>query len=962
MTNYAPGMRIVVRDEEWTIKKVERNQLGNEALYCAGVSPLVKDRDAIFLTDLEGIEVVNPSKTRLVPDASSNFTRSLLYLESQWRRQIPTDSALGIGARAAMDDLPYQLEPARIALSRPRQRILIADAVGLGKTLEAGVLLSELIARGKGRRILVVTTKSMTAQFQREMWTRFTIPLVRLDSKKIRDIRAQLPTNYNPFSYYDKTIVSIDTLKRDLEYRVHLENSYWDVIVIDEAQNVAERGARQAQRARLAKLLADRSDAMIMLSATPHDGRARSFASLMNMLDPTAIANPTNYTKEDIRGLCVRRFKKDVKDQASGAFLERRVELARSRATSAEEAAFDVFTAMKLRMDADRSSAVGGGMLFKTTLEKALFSSPAACVKSIEERVKKLRARVAEKARKGATDENAAYDIDALEAFRAALLEITPERFSRYQRLLELLADKEYGWNPKAKNDRVVIFTERIETMKFLAETLRRDLKMTEAQIRTISGADSDVDQQKIVEEFGRDESPVRVLVASDVASEGLNLHYLCHRLIHFDVPWSLMVFQQRNGRVDRYGQSERPDIRYMLVECENKRIRGDMRIFEILVQKEQEALKNIGDPALLMGKFNIEGEELVVAEAIESGADETAFEEALDSSEAELDPFEAMFADATDEAANAAPRDVKERATLFTDADYLRRAADYLSSSDHPGALCDDAFTAHNLQVVSGVEASVNAGMRARFDALLPEEARPQGKSLKLSDDKDFVMKEIRRSMSKSAEDGSWPAIHYLWSLHPIFGWLNEKCALLFKRGEAPILGLQHGLDPDETIFICSGMIPNKRSTPIVDEQFGLAYRGGAYQGALTMSEVVKRGKLREKQANAGAVSDSRRSSAQSLLPDAVERARAFMSERYEATNKVMQAKLDEELQKLTELAEKHKNYQRTLFETEAKKSEHERMIDRLFDKFVLWANETYTIQNNAQIKVVAVLTGAEE
>lgn len=152
-----------------------------------------------------------------------------------------------------MDLMSYQLDPAKLSLQRPRQRILIADAVGLGKTLEAGILMSELIVRGKGKRILVVTVKSMMTQFQKEMWNRFTIPLVRLDSNQIQKIRASLPSNYNPFFYYDKAIISIDTLKRDVEYRTHLENACWDIIVIDEAQNVAERGDHQAQRSRLGK-------------------------------------------------------------------------------------------------------------------------------------------------------------------------------------------------------------------------------------------------------------------------------------------------------------------------------------------------------------------------------------------------------------------------------------------------------------------------------------------------------------------------------------------------------------------------------------------------------------------------------------------------------------------------------------------------------------------------------------
>lgn len=334
MTDYAPGMRAVIRDEEWLIKKIETNSLGHQVLQCVGITPLVRNRDTIFLTDLEQIQIVDPASIQLIADSSPFFKRSLLYLESQWRQQLPTDRNLHIGHKAAMDPMPYQLDPTKLSLQRPRQRILIADTVGLGKTLEAGILMSELIARGKGKRILVVTVKSMMTQFQKEMWNRFTIPLVRLDSNRIQKIRASLPSNYNPFFYYDKTIVSIDTLKRDVEYRTHLEKAYWDIIVIDEAQNVAERGDHQAQRSRLAKLLANRSDTMIMLSATPHDGRAKSFASLMNMLDPTAIADPENYTPEDIKGLCIRRFKNDVKDQVNGSFLERQVTLEHCHASA----------------------------------------------------------------------------------------------------------------------------------------------------------------------------------------------------------------------------------------------------------------------------------------------------------------------------------------------------------------------------------------------------------------------------------------------------------------------------------------------------------------------------------------------------------------------------------------------------------------------------------------------------
>lgn len=236
---------------------------------------------------------------------------------------MPNDERIHVGHQAAMDLVQCQLDPARQALARPRQRILIADAVGLGKTLEAGILVSELIARGRGRRILVLVLKSMLTQFQKEFWNRFTIPLTRLDSIGIQRVRRRIPTNHNPFYYYDKTIISIDTLKQAAEYRTYVEQAWWDVVVIDEAHNVADRGTASL-RSHPARLLARRSDTLIMLSATPHDGKARSFASLMNMLDPTAIADPDDYTAEDFRGkgLVVRRFKKDIQHEvreASGA-------------------------------------------------------------------------------------------------------------------------------------------------------------------------------------------------------------------------------------------------------------------------------------------------------------------------------------------------------------------------------------------------------------------------------------------------------------------------------------------------------------------------------------------------------------------------------------------------------------------------------------------------------------------
>ena len=607
-TSFAPGARVEIRDAEWVIRKAEMTPNG-QALHVTGLSDPVKDRSAIFLSDLEDIRILRPEDTELVPDRSPAFRSSLLFLESLLRRTPPTDERIHIGHRGAMNPAPYQLHPTARALGQTRQRILIADAVGLGKTLEAGILVSELIRRGRGRRILVVTVKSMMTQFQKEFWSRFTIPLVRLDSAGIQRVYSRLPAGMNPFHHYDRTIISVDTLKQDVQYRTFLEKAWWDIIIIDEAHNVAERGGGISQRARLARLLSERSVTLILLSATPHDGKARSFASLMNMLDPTAIADPSDYGPEDIKGLFIRRFKKDIQNQAAGAFRDRKILTLECRASREEEEAFSCLAGLELSRKADRST---GDLLFRIVLEKALFSSPAACLQTLRNRLQKLR--------KEGGPETAA-DIGALAALEEKVAAISPEHLGRYRTLLETLRNHpELAWDGSDPGDRLVIFSERLETLHWLKRNLLDDLGLPENAVAVLHGGMSDTEQQRLVEDFGKENAPVRLLLASDVASEGINLHYLCHRLVHFDIPWSLMTFQQRNGRIDRYGQTKPPLIAYLKTKAENERIRGDLRILELLIRKDEEAVRNIGDPSVFLGLYSEEEEERWTAGMMQSG------------------------------------------------------------------------------------------------------------------------------------------------------------------------------------------------------------------------------------------------------------------------------------------------------------------------------------------------------
>ncbi len=156
-----------------------------------------------------------------------------------------------------------------------------------------------------------------------------------------------------------------------------------------------------------------------------------------------------------------------------------------------------------------------------------------------------------------------------------------------------------------------MIFSERIGTLDWLEGRLTTDLCLSAEMIGRIDGGsvEADVKTQRVIADFGQKSSPLRILLASDMASEGLNLHFQCHRLIHFDLPWSLLRFQQRNGRIDRYGQDRPPHIYYFVGESRHPKVR-DMWVLEKLVEKDPAAQDGVGDPAVFLGAGDADPEE----------------------------------------------------------------------------------------------------------------------------------------------------------------------------------------------------------------------------------------------------------------------------------------------------------------------------------------------------------------
>jgi hypothetical protein len=917
---------------------------------------MVRNREAIFLSALDQIEVIDPRETELIDDPSPGFKASLLYLEARLRHTVPATDALVLGHQGVMDPLPFQLDPTYRVLKQLRPRLLIADTVGLGKTLEAGILTAELIRRGKGRRILVVTTRAMMRQFQQEFWSRFSIALTRLDSAGIQRIRRRIPANHNPFQYLDRTIISVDTLKRDGEYRHYLEKAWWDIIIIDEAHNVSFKGNR-TQSNRLADLLARRSDALILLTATPHNGKKESFASLMRMLDPTVLPAKADYTKGDVDHLFVRRFKSDVRDQIRQEFPEREVFKFSGVATPAENVAFDALASLKLKADEGTREGV---MLFRTTLEKALFSSPAACLQTLDERVRRTRAKDA-----------AHPDLPSLQDLREAVAAIQPEQFSKFQELVRRLrgqpgstGDTErWHWTGKVADDRLVVFTERIETLKFLHEHLPRALGLPESAVAILHGQLPDDDMQKIVEDFGKTLSPLRILIASDVASEGLNLHYCAHRLVHFDIPWSLMVFQQRNGRVDRYGQTRKPQIAYCMTEPTHEKIRGDLRNIEILIDKDTEVARNIGDPSSFMGLYDEELETAKVAECIEAGMSAESFAAEIAATATDgLDWLDSVYANAPAMANSADPSTqvqpgvpTSESQSFFpNNFAYARNALDWLHAlnpREQPSARCDEAKQSLAFQP--------NADLAMLLERELAPEMWPNDNVFALSASRD----EVDRAIHHARDTQEWPAIQYLWPIHPILQWLDYKMLALFGRQKAPVVRVPRGLAAGESIVLLTGQIPNRRGQSVLAEWLGVHLdASGRALTTLPLADVMARTGL----GTGNLINDGSVVAVpewKSRLAPALDEAAKVMREKKREFDAHLGQSLKEELNRLRELRSRHAAQLELDFAltpdalAQSRKKKREAETNDLFAQYQQWARQTLELDDRAQFTVLALL-----
>ena len=804
-TSIAPGTLVIVRDEEWLVTGVEHTTDGR-LLRCQGLSELVRDTTASFYEGLDAdLRVLDPAEAIVVADDSPHYRRSRLWLEATLRKTaVPLDgTALTISVDMLANPLGYQQAAVRKALDQAnlRTRILLADAVGLGKTLEIGMILSELIRRGRGERILVVTPRHVLEQMQNEMWSRFAIPFVRLDTLGIQRVRQKLPATRNPFSYFKRVIISIDTLK-SRQYLDHLRRQPWDAVVIDESHNVTNSETLNNQ---LVRVLAPNTDALILASATPHNGKPESFAELIRLLEPTAVRPDGTVIEEEVRRLVIRRHRHspEVASEVGADWAERKEpQNWLVPASDAENQVARELDEVWLHPAAGTSPYSGSAAsLFPWTLAKAFLSSPAALLDSIKERIGRLDKHPA------AAQER---EIEALLRLEALARKADDTSSGKYAQLLAYL--RQLGVGPDSTM-RAVIFAERVRTLKWLQGRLQADLVLGPKQAVILHGGLTDQEQQDVVESFKKTSSPIRVLITGDLASEGVNLHEQCHELIHYDIPWSLIRIEQRNGRIDRYGQRHPPQITTLLLNPDTETFSGDLRVLSRLIEKEHEAHSALGDAASLMGKYDVGAEEDEIRKVLAGKAslDEVVKEtQAVKAENSIAGMLARIMAGAAAPGVSPAPAvDAAARSSLYpSQVAFLENALyEAYQVPAAPAAAGGVGWRDYGPQQI--VELIPPRDLRQRLE-VLPQSYLAERKVIerfKLVTSKARGKALLADALSDES-DSSWPEAHYLGPLHPVIDWAADRAMASLGRNQ---VFAARG-DVDHPTILLLGTLTNRR------------------------------------------------------------------------------------------------------------------------------------------------------
>ena len=499
----------------------------------------------------------------------------------------------------------FQLDPLVRAIGMARANLLIADDVGLGKTIEAGLVIQEMLLRHRARTVFIVCPASLQEKWRLEMLEKFGLEFKIVNSDYVRQLRRDRGIHANPWTSFPRLIASVDWIKsgeplRMLKDVLPVGAVYprkFDMLVIDEAHNIAPSGSSnytlESQRTKMVRTIAPHFQHKLFLTATPHNGYTQSFTSLLELLDDQRFSRNILPNEKQLSQVMVRRLKTDLVDaEGKPLYPKRNLKPLEIMYSESEREMYAMLRSYCVsRKETCRETGGMAAHFVNKLLQKRLFSSPAAFAASLEKHKSnfttprsfddknvfsdRILKRMIERSEEDYADDAQVEEIQA-EAIIEASRHLAPLSKSETDLLSKMSdwananrnkvdskAQAIISWiksnlftSGEWNNKRVILFTEYRTTLDWLREILTAQGYGGD-RLSIIHGGIDHEDREKIKAAFQThpESSSVRILLATDAASEGIDLQNHCNSLIHIEIPYNPNVMEQRNGRIDRHGQ-----------------------------------------------------------------------------------------------------------------------------------------------------------------------------------------------------------------------------------------------------------------------------------------------------------------------------------------------------------------------------------------------------------------------
>lgn len=613
MARPEPGQLVEVRRRQWVVADVVSSTLTSNSAAQNLVTLSSIDEDGLgeeleVIWEIEpGAQVIERAGLPSITGQDDSGTLDAFLDAVRWGAATNADRGfLQAPFRSGVSIEDFQLDPLVRAIDMARVNLLIADDVGLGKTIEAGLVIQEMLLRHRARTVMIICPASLQEKWRVEMLEKFGLDFRVVDTGYIKQLRRERGIHANPWASHPRLIASMDWVKggeglramRDILPTHTGHPRKFDLLVVDEAHHIAPAAgahyALESLRTHFIRLISPHFQHRLFLTATPHNGYTESFTSLLEMLDDQRFARNILPDEKQLGQVMIRRLKSDLVDaDGKPLYAQRKLQALSVPYTDEERGVHETLNAYCASREkgAKQAGSTFGTSFVNQLLKKRLFSSPAAFASTLEKHIvslsngakPKMQDAMAERILRKAilkVDEDYANDQEVENAQSEAVDEASRRAqplTQEQQRMLDGLRQ----WAQRAKNQtdskgktiidwlsvnlkpggqwndrRVILFTEYRTTHQWMHEVLANHGFGGE-RLGLLHGGLSQDEREPIKAAFQASptDSPIRILLATDAASEGIDLQNHCNCLIHLEIPYNPNVMEQRNGRIDRHGQ-----------------------------------------------------------------------------------------------------------------------------------------------------------------------------------------------------------------------------------------------------------------------------------------------------------------------------------------------------------------------------------------------------------------------